>query len=50
MAFYKDLTKKKMTRKDHLRAESKWEEEGARYRRSTAKADEQRRESKENAA
>lgn len=44
MAFYKDLTKKKMTRKDHLRAESKWEEEGARYRRSTAKADEQRRE------
>ena len=44
MAFYKDLTKKKMTRKDHLRAESKWEEEGARYRRSTTKADEQRRE------
>lgn len=45
MAFYKDFTKKKMTRADHLRSESKWEEEGTRYRRSTAKADEQRRES-----
>ena len=44
MPFYQDFNKKKMTRKDHLRAESKWEEEGARYRRSTAKADEQRRE------
>ena len=44
MAFYKELNKKKMTRKDHLRADSKWEEEGTRYRRSTAKADEQRRE------
>ena len=33
-----------MTRKDHLRADSKWEEEGTRYRRSTAKAEEQRRE------
>lgn len=43
-AFYKDLNKKKMTRKDHLRADGKWEEEGVRYRRSAAKADEQRRE------
>ncbi|MBR3738900.1 MAG: 23S rRNA (guanosine(2251)-2'-O)-methyltransferase RlmB [Clostridia bacterium] len=33
-----------MTRKDHLRAEGKWEEEGTRYRRSTAKQEEQRRE------
>ena len=47
MAFYKDLTKKKMTRADHLRSESKWEEEGTRYRRSTAKADEQRREARQ---
>ena len=44
MAFYQDFNKKKMTRKDHLRAESKWEEEGTRYRRSTAKSEEQRRE------
>lgn len=44
MAFYQDFNKKKMTRKDHLRAESKWEEEGTRYRRSTAKQEEQRRE------
>ncbi len=44
MPFYQDFNKKKMTRKDHLRAESKWEEEGTRYRRSTAKSDEQRRE------
>lgn len=44
MAFYQDFNKKKMTRKDHLRAESKWEEEGTRYRRSTAKTEEQRRE------
>ena len=34
-----------MTRADHLRSDSKWEEEGARYRRSTAQADEQRRNS-----
>lgn len=47
MAFYQDFNKKKMTRKDHLRADSKWEEEGARYRRSTAKSDEQRRETAE---
>ena len=44
MPFYQDFNKKKMTRKDHLRAESKWEEEGTRYRRSTAKQEEQRRE------
>ena len=44
MPFYQDFNKKKMTRADHLRSESKWEEEGTRYRRSTAKADEQRRE------
>lgn len=44
MAFYKDVKPKKMTRSDHLRQESTWEEEGARYRRSSAKADQQRRE------
>ncbi len=44
MAFYKDFTKKKMTRADHLRSESKWEEEGTRYRRSSAQQDQQRRE------
>lgn len=44
MAFYQDVKPKKMTRKDHLRQESKWEEEGTRYRRSTGKSDEQRRE------
>ena len=49
MAFYQDFSKKKMTRKDHLRADSKWEEEGTRYRRSTAQADQQKREQKENA-
>lgn len=43
-AFYKEFTRKKMTRKDHLRSEGKWEEEGARYRRAAAQADEQRRE------
>ena len=47
MPFYQDFKKKKMTRADHLRSDSKWEEEGARYRRSTAKAEEQRRESRE---
>ena len=47
MAFYQDFNKKKMTRKDHLRADSKWEEEGTRYRRSTAQADQQRREQKD---
>ena len=46
MAFYQDFNKKKMTRKDHLRADSKWEEEGTRYRRSTAQSDAQRREQK----
>ncbi len=49
MAFYQDFNKKKMTRKDHLRSDSKWEEEGTRYRRSTAQADQQKREQKENA-
>ncbi len=44
MPFYQDFNKKKMTRKDHLRAEGKWEEEGTRYRRSAAKSEEQRRE------
>ena len=44
MAFYKDFTKKKMTRADHLRSESKWEEEGTRYRKSSAQQDKQRRE------
>ena len=47
MAFYQDVKPKKMTRKDHLRQESTWEEEGTRYRRSTGKSDEQRRENAE---
>lgn len=46
MAFYKEFNQKKMTRADHLRSDSKWEEEGTRYRRATGKADEQRREEK----
>ncbi|MBR3105673.1 MAG: 23S rRNA (guanosine(2251)-2'-O)-methyltransferase RlmB [Clostridia bacterium] len=33
-----------MTRADHLRSEGKWEEEGTRYRKSTAQQDKQRRE------
>ncbi|MBE5786708.1 MAG: 23S rRNA (guanosine(2251)-2'-O)-methyltransferase RlmB [Clostridiales bacterium] len=33
-----------MTKADHLRSSSKWEEEGTRYRRATGKSDEQRRE------
>ncbi|MBR3017135.1 MAG: 23S rRNA (guanosine(2251)-2'-O)-methyltransferase RlmB [Clostridia bacterium] len=33
-----------MTRQDHLRSEGKWEEEGTRYRKSTAQQDKQRRE------
>ena len=44
MAFYKDFTKKKMTRADHLRSEGKWEEEGTRYRKSATQQDKQRRE------
>ena len=44
MAFYKDFTKKKMTRADHLRSEGKWEEEGTRYRKSATEQDKQRRE------
>ena len=43
MAFYKDFTKKKMTRQDHLRSEGKWEEEGTRYRKSATQQDKQRR-------
>ena len=50
MPFYQDFKKKKMTRADHLRSDSKWEEEGTRYRRSTAQADEQRRDGKGGAA
>ena len=38
-----------MTRADHLRSDSKWEEEGTRYRKSTAQADAQRK-SQKNAA
>ncbi len=34
MAYYQDFTKKKMTRKDHLRQDSTWEEEGTRYKRA----------------
>ncbi|MBE5783554.1 MAG: 23S rRNA (guanosine(2251)-2'-O)-methyltransferase RlmB [Clostridiales bacterium] len=34
-----------MTRNDHLRSNGTWEEEGTRYRRSSAQADEARRES-----
>jgi len=49
MAFYKDFTKKKMTRADHLRSDSKWEEEGTRYRRAAARGDEQRRENQKDA-
>lgn len=49
MAFYKDFNQKKMTRADHLRADSKWEEEGTRYRRSSAQSDAQRREGKNGA-
>lgn len=44
MAFYKDFTKKKMTRADHLRSEGKWEEEGTRYRKSATQQDKQRQE------
>ena len=43
MAFYQDFKKKKMTRADHLRSESKWEEEGTRYRRASAQSEEQRK-------
>lgn len=32
MAFYKDVKPKKMTRNDHLRQESTWDEEGSHYR------------------
>ncbi len=42
MAFYQDYNKKKMTRKDHLRQESTWEEEGTRYKRSTRQNDDKK--------
>ncbi len=48
MAFYKDFTKKKMTREDHLRSDGKWEEEGTRYRKSATQQDKQRRENGKN--
>ena len=44
MAFYQNMKPKKMSRADHLRSDSRLEEEGARYRRASAKADAQRRE------
>lgn len=47
MAFYKDLTKKKMTREDHLKRDARGEEEGARYRKSARQAENQRRASQE---
>ena len=34
MAFYKDAKPKKMTKQDHLRQMSKWEDEGERYHKS----------------
>ena len=49
MAFYKEFNQKKMTRSDHLRSDSKWEEEGTRYRRASAQSDAQRREQKNGA-
>ncbi|MBQ6950629.1 MAG: hypothetical protein IJN44_03960, partial [Clostridia bacterium] len=42
MAYYQDFTKKKMTRKDHLRQDSTWEEEGTRYRKAAKQNDQQR--------
>lgn len=42
MAFYQSFDKKKMTRKDHLRQESTWEEEGTRYRKAARQNDQQR--------
>lgn len=44
MAFYQQVKPKKMSRADHLRMESKWEEEGARYRRTTTRNEEKSRE------
>ncbi len=38
MAFYKDAKPKKTTRADHLNSHSSWEDEGARYRKSTSGA------------
>ena len=49
MAFYKEFNQKKMTRSDHLRSDSHWEEEGTRYRRSTAQSDAQRKDQKNGA-
>lgn len=40
MAFYQNAKPRKMTRQDHLRAAAgKWEDEGARYRKSTRSAE-----------
>ncbi len=40
MAYYQDFTKKKQTRKDYLRQDSTWEEEGTRYKRANRQNDE----------
>lgn len=50
MAFYQNFDKKKMTRKDHLRQESTWEEEGTRYRKATRQNEQQRFEKKDKPA
>lgn len=42
MAFYQDFSKKKMTRKDHLRQDSTWEEEGTRYKRANHPMDDKK--------
>ncbi len=42
MAFYQDYNKKKMTKRDHLRQESTWEEEGSRYRKAAKQTEQQR--------
>lgn len=36
MAFYKDAKPRKMSKQDHLRQMSKWEDEGERYRKATS--------------
>ena len=43
MAFYQQVKPKKMSRADHLRMDSKWEEEGTRYRRTTTRNEEKSR-------
>lgn len=42
MAFYKDLNPKKMSRNDHLRQGSKWDEEGSHYHSAKPGADRRR--------